>query len=87
MEPNNILIEIDKCCLHHIQHSGKQMIEYGQFRLTRSHGDSNIAFISINKFTHCLSVDMVVMRAEFEKTVCYFLEYLGGGYYVVSFDR
>ena len=27
------------------------------------------------------------MRAEFEKTVSYFFEYIGGGYYTISFDK
>jgi hypothetical protein len=87
MEPNSIVLEIDRCCLHHLQNAGKQMVEFGPFRMIRLPSDTNITFITINKFTYCAIADTVVMRAEFEKTVSYFFEYIGGGYYTISFDK
>lgn len=87
MEANNLLLEVDRCCLHHLQNAGKQLLEFGSFRLMRVEGDTNITFMTINKFSYCTTSDTCIMRAEFEKTVSYFFEYLGGGFYVLSFEK
>jgi hypothetical protein len=51
--------------MHHIQSCKKQMVEFGEFKLIRISNDTNVTFISINKFSHCISTDTIVMKIQF----------------------
>lgn len=81
------MFELDRCFFHHLELKSKRLMEVGPFKLMRMAADANITFISVNKFVYCASIDTIIIRKTYDRTVSYLFEYIGGGFYSITVDN